>query len=246
MLIGLILAAAAVAAPPTDAVRPEERPAYEAMLAVKAREAERTYSGSACESAKVRRLGAQLVVSVADHPELMLWRERVKVSGCGRSSIQNINVGRTGGSPPWRMAAGLPGDSLADMTLQQNAYPAAITEARASVPSGCRHQALTDVYIAARPGGVDVSLPDAPAAAANGARPFVKLPDSAKELAPKLDLAQAWMEVWPFQFCGRDRTLEVVFVPIRDQSTSLYLFLPVWRQIEAQGPRARPVPAPGG
>jgi len=57
----------------------------------------------------------------------------------------------------------------------------------------------------------------------------------------KLSLSEAWMEVWPFNICGHDRTLAVVFIPLKDHTSSLYLFLPVWQQVEAHGPGARPV-----
>ena len=56
----------------------------------------------------------------------------------------------------------------------------------------------------------------------------------------KLALSDAWMEVWPFNICGHDRTLGVVFIPLKDHSASLSLFLPIWQQIEAHGPGARP------
>jgi hypothetical protein len=52
------------------------------------------------------------------------------------------------------------------------------------------------------------------------------------------------VEVWPFTSCGKDRTLAVVFLPLKGQAASAYLFMPVWEQIEAHGPGARPAPAP--
>jgi hypothetical protein len=59
-----------------------------------------------------------------------------------------------------------------------------------------------------------------------------------------LDLTKAWAEVWPFTLCGQDRTSLVVFMPLRQGGQSFYLFLPVWEQILAHGPGARPTPAP--
>jgi len=242
MSIALLLAAAVVAVPPPDGVHPDERPTYDEMLANAVRAADKSFAGSACDDAKVE------VVSIApwkitDHPDLVVWRERVRVTGCGRSSIENVNVGRMGGNPPWRMTTGLPGESLADMTLQQTTFPGAAAAARAGLPADCQGQSLGDVYIAARPGDVDVSVPGAPARQIHKGHPAVSLPDSATPMLDKLALGDSWMEVWPFKFCGHDRSLGVVFIPLRDRSASVYLFLPIWQQIEAHGPGARPTQA---
>ena len=50
------------------------------------------------------------------------------------------------------------------------------------------------------------------------------------------------MEVWPFKVCDTDRTLGVLFIPKKDGSSSLFLFLPIWQQVEAHGPGAVPAP----
>jgi hypothetical protein len=242
MSVGLILAAAISASLPTGAVLPTEQATYDAQLATAARAADTTFAGSVCDGARVE------VVSIApwevlDHPGLIVWRERVRVTGCGRSSIENVNVGRFGGDPPWRMTTGLPGESLADMTLQQSTFQAAAAEARTGLPADCQGHALGDIYVAARPGGVDITPAGvAPPPQRNG-HPSVTLPDSPQFSSEKLSPAGAWMEVWPFTFCGHDRTLGVVFIPLKDQNASLYLFMPVWQQIEAHGPGARPAAA---
>jgi hypothetical protein len=242
MSIGLLLAAAVVAAIPSGGVQPEEKAAYDAMLASQALAADKTFSG-ACDGAKVEVVSI-MPWKIADHPELIVWREQVRVTGCGHSSVENVNVGRVGGTPPWRMTTGLPGETLADMTLQGTTFPAAAAQAKAGLPADCQGEQLKDVYVAARPGGVDISLPGAPISQAHDGHPKVSLPDTAKPMQDKLNLSAAWMEVWPFEACGHDRTLGVVFIPLRDQTASVYLFLPVWQQIEEHGPGARPAPAP--
>jgi hypothetical protein len=213
------------------------------MLATQALAADKRFSGAACDGAKVA-VASIRPWKIAGHPELIVWREQVRVTGCGRSSVENVNVGRVGGAPPWRMTTGLPGETLADMNLQATTLPAAAAQARADLPADCEGEKLKDIYVAARPGGLDVSLPGAPVSQVHGSRPKVSLPDAVKPMQDRLNVSAAWMEVWPFEACGHDRTLGVIFIPLRDQTASVYLFLPVWRQIEAHGPGARPAPAP--
>jgi hypothetical protein len=63
-------------------------------------------------------------------------------------------------------------------------------------------------------------------------------------LIDRLDLAAAWEEVWPNDVCGHDRTLGAVFVPYKDRTLSEYLFLPLWKMVEAHGPGSLSVVAP--
>src|SRR5580698_123401 len=157
-MISLVVAATVLAVmPPAGGVEVSEQAAYDQMLAAQARGADKMYAGSACGTSKVE------VVSITpwkitDHPDLVVWRERVRVTGCGRSSIENVNVGRLGGSPPWKMVSGVPGESLAEMNLQSSAYPAAVENARQGFAADCR-VSLADAYIAALPGDADVELP---------------------------------------------------------------------------------------
>lgn len=241
-LFGIVAAAAIVMAPPPGGVLANEQPAFAEMLAKRARAADAAFAGSSCEDASVEPISI-MPWKIDERPELVVWRERARVTGCGRTAIENINVGRLGGSPPWRMTNGLPGDTLADMPLQQNTLPAAIAEAREGLDATCKSQ-LADVYIAARPGQMDVVAPGTTPSQRQAGRPRIDLPDDVKPLLAQLDLPGAWMEVWPFTVCGRDRTTGVVFVPKKDRTASRYFFLPVWRQIEVHGADARPAPAP--
>lgn len=239
VLAALVLATATL---PAGGVLPDEQAAYDAMLAQQVRAADAMFGGSPCEDAKVEVV-AVMPGKIADHPDLIVWREKVRVEGCGRTSVENVNVGRLGGSPPWRMTTGLPGDSFAEMTLQESTLPAAAAQARQGLDAGCRVQ-LADVYVAARSGEVDVLPPGGAGTGPSEGRPQITLPENAKPYLNELDLASAWMEVWPFRVCDKDRTLGVVFLPRKDRTASLFLFLPIWQQIEAHGPGARPAPAP--
>jgi hypothetical protein len=237
MSVGLFLAAALAVSPPRGGVLPDEAAAYDAMLAGRPRTANDLFLGS-CPDAKVEAVSIR-PWKIVDQPDLIVWREKVRVTGCGHTAIENVNIGRVGGSPPWRMTTGLPGESLADMDLQGSTFPAATAEVRASLAE-CPTASLNDVYVAALPGGVDISPPGSPTPRTRGGRPAVTLPDTAAPMLDKLALSDAWMEVWPFSLCGRDRTLGVVFIPLKDRSASVHLFLPIWPQIEADGPGARP------
>jgi len=241
MPAGLLLAAALAAGPPQGGVLPGEEAAYETMLAARARAANDAFMSVACDDAKA----ATIVIKpwrITDRPELIVWRARVNVTGCGHSAVENVNIGRVDGSPPWRMTTGLPGTTLANMNLQGSTLPAAAAEARLGLPANCRPVALNDVYVAARPGDVDLNPPGAPAPKPHPGHLVVAMPDAVRPILGKLALSEAWMEVWPFNVCGHDRTLGVVFIPLRDHTQSLSVFLPIWRQIEAHGPGAGPAP----
>jgi hypothetical protein len=236
--IWLILAAALTAAPPQGGVLPIEQGDYDAMLSSQARAANDLFSGAPCAEAKVET-GSIKPGRITGSPEVIVWREKVRVTGCGHTSVENVNIGRLGGTPPWRMTTGLPGESLAEMNLQGSTLPAATAQARAGLGAECK-PVLSDVYVAALPGSVDISPPGVPAPPARTGRIGIGLPDTAKPMLDKLAPSDSWMEVWPFNICGQDRTLGVVFIPLKDHSASVYLFLPIWQQIEANGSGARP------
>jgi len=239
MSVALILAAA-IAGPTATGVHADEQPAYSEMLATRAREADAFFSGKPCASATVDHLVTEPWKIVAQ-PDLPVWREHVKVAGCGRTTIENINVARMGGLPPWKMFYGLPGRSaVMDVRLQQSTYQSAVGQVHASLPADCQSQELTDIYLAAKPGDVDWHDAGSTPGPAQAGHFGIATPQQVKALPGQLDLAHAWVEVWPFTACGRDRTLGVVFVPPKDASQGVTLFLPIWQQIEAHGPNAKP------
>jgi hypothetical protein len=239
MWTALLLAGAVAGGPAAPLlVKPDERAGYEARLADAAREAFTAFSGE-CPTAKVEHVGTQ-PISIGDHPDMAAAQERLKVTGCDHSSVENINVGRFGGSPPWKMAVSLPGETLADMVLQQSVLPRMLETARAAAPQGCASFRLDDVYISARPGGVGFRGEAAP----DPGHMNATLPDELAAQKDQLDLTRAWAEVWPFELCGQDRTLGVLFIPQRDGKSTQFLVQEIWRAIELHGPGARPAPAP--
>lgn len=242
-MLAVLLLAAALAAPPEAAVHADERSAYETLLMEKARASHAGFAGGPCPTTTVRHLSTQ-PIKIADHPDFAALIERVSVEGCGHATVENLHVGRTGGSPPWLMVSGLPGDSLADIQLQQSALPQALTQARVELPVDCRGQGMGDIYLAARPGHVALPLPSDPPPKKSDTEFRVKLPANLESQRSRLNISLAWVEVWPLQVCGSDRTTAVVFIPLRDQPASALLFLPVWRQMLVGGPEARPAPAP--
>jgi hypothetical protein len=238
-----ILLAIALATPPADIVRPQERVAYKAMLNEQALSADTVFAGSPCPTAQVQDLATQ-DLQVAGHAGVRVLHEKLEVTGCGRTSTQNLYVVRATGSPPWRMANTMPGESLADMGLQANVWTEAVKQARVDLPSDCRGQRLQDVYVTARPGHVFIRTPDESPSPHPAGWFGVSLPPNIASQQADLDIARAWVEVWPLELCGQDRTLAVIFIPMRDQAHSAYAFLPVWRIVQARGPGARPQPAP--
>lgn len=243
----LIVAAVAGQAPGAAPVMvlPGERPTYEALLAREARAADARFAATTCPDAAVQLIETR-PITIASQPDFAAAIERVKVTGCGRSTIENLHVGRFGGSPPWRMVASLPGDSIAEISLQESAAPQALAEARVELPPECVGASLGETYVAAWPGKVDLGPVDAAPPRAGARRLRVQLPPNLEPQRQTLDPARAWAEVWPLNLCGHDRTTMVVFLPLREQPYSVMLFMPVWRDILAHGPGARPAHAPPG
>lgn len=229
-MFAALLAAAALV------VLPGEEASYEALLAQQAREAAATYGGP-CPEATAKRLSTE-VVRIVDRPDFAAQRERVRVEGCGRSSVQNLNVGRMGGSPPWLMVAGLPGESLAEMSLQKDAWAFATAQARTDIAADCAETRVGEVYVAARPGNIDF-YEDAPAADADG-RFAVHLSPDLEAMRAALELDKAWVEVWPLSFCGEDRTHAIAFMPMKGAGKSVFILLPLWEQLRDHGPDALP------
>jgi len=240
MTAALLLAAALNAAPPQGGVLPGEVAAYDHLLAAQARAADKAFTGSVCDEAQVEVISIT-PTQVSDRPGLIAWHEKVRVTGCGHSAIENANVGRFGGDPPWQIATGLPGVSIADMTLQRSTLAPAVAQAKIGLSADCQTVSLRDVYLAAKQGDVELYAPGVPPTHVGAGHPAVELPAAALHMVDQLSVADAWMEVWPFEVCGHDRTLGVVFIPLKDHQSTMHIFLPIWQQIEAHGQRAGPV-----
>jgi hypothetical protein len=240
MLAALI--AVAIAAPPAKVVHPQERAAFAALLRTTALGADAKYGGvPICAEAEVKSLSVQQI-RLDGHPEINAVRARVRVTGCGRSSVQNVDAVRLAGSPPWRMGSAVPGDSLADPGLQQNLLPILLAEAVADAPKGCQTHELDDVYVAARPG--QVALPAAGDATPEPGRINVRLAPQQESERDKLDVSKAWIEVWPLKMCGLDRSVAVVIIPLRDTAAVFHLEIPMWKMVQQHGPTAVLPPAP--
>lgn len=171
MPIELVLAADVAVSTPQGGVLAGEQASFDTALAAKARLADQTYRGWCADT----HVQVVLVTpwKYADRPDMVAWLEKVRVTGCGHSSIENINVGRMGGAIPWLMTFGLPGESSADMPLQRSTVRAALVEARADF-RGCQDETLDDVYVTARAGGIDISPPGSPLLSHKG-RPAASL-----------------------------------------------------------------------
>jgi len=243
MILGALIAVA-LSAPPAGLVAASERSAFEAVVRTAALEADAKYGGAQiCAEASVEPLSVELI-KIPGHPDIKAARVRVRVNGCGRSSVENVNAIRLTGTPPWRMLAGAPGESLADVGLQQNLWPIVLAAAGAQAPKGCQSHQLDDVYVAARPGQVTLPGPGESEPAVRVGKINIRLAPQAEAERAKLDVARAWVEVWPLKMCGLDRTQAILIVPLRDKGEVFHLEIPMWKMVERYGPTAIFPPAP--
>ncbi len=243
MIVGALIAVA-LSAPPAAVVLPKERAEFEAVVRTAALGADAKYGGGRiCAEANVEPQSVEQV-KVTDHPDIRAARVRVRVSGCGRTTVENVLALRLAGTPPWRMVAGAPGDSLADLALQQNLWPIVLAAAGAQAPKGCQNHELNDIYVAARPGQVTLPGPDEAVPAVRVGKINIRLAPQAGAEQAKLDVSRAWVEVWPLKMCGLDRTQAVLLVPLRDKGEVLHMEIPMWKMVERYGPAAIFPPAP--
>lgn len=221
---------------------PGEEAAYEATLNSAALSAAERYSGSHCADAQVVDRKTEHV-TIGDQPDLAAAREKITVSGCGKSSVQNIAVVRTGGTQPWRMVAGVPGGTIASMATQRQMLSVGQAAVADGVAASCEARSLADVYVAARPGNVQVRRSGEPLSSGPGrfSLSVDALPQPSLDSA---DLDKAWVEVWPFTVCGHDRSVALVVLPGKAGLPSRILSIPLWKEVERHGRGALPAPAP--
>ena len=104
------------------------------------------------------------------------------------------------------MTNGLPGDSLAETKLQETTPPRRDRPSQGRpATADCTGQTLGDVYVAARPGNVDLAPPrraPPPAPDHRAGHMAMALPDDVTPTLDRLDLNSAWMEVWPASKCA--------------------------------------------
>ncbi|CAN5387434.1 hypothetical protein BH09PSE2_BH09PSE2_21550 [soil metagenome] len=209
------------------AVRADELTRFHAMVTTEARSAFARYAAAPCADATVT-LGSPRPVTLQGRPDLKAMVQPTRVTGCGRASLQSVNVVRSGGDPPWRMASPLPGSSLADPALQQRTLLSVAAHARRTLPGACATPAIGDIRVVAPPGalwfrGRDVETP----------RPRVRgavavpLPPAVAARRRSLLLSRAWMELWPLGWCGAAHEDAVVFIPRRDAGAPFYMLADV-------------------
>jgi hypothetical protein len=225
MIVAALLAAGFIARPP-GLVAPGEGQAFQEMLKYSAASAAARFSGAGCPRAAVVEVRSE-PVRIQSSPSAPAAREKVEISGCGRTIVENLNVVRTGGAPPWRMLARLPGESLAEYDLQQNTWPAAVRQAQAGLPETCA-ATIGAVSIGANPGHVRVADSGAPAHR-QADKLTVALTSDLQAIRSSLAIDRAWLEVWPLRLCGHDRKSGVLFIPTRDGRTTRLLFFPLWK-----------------
>jgi hypothetical protein len=241
MMIAAIVTGLALSGLPADIVDSGEELAFHEQLEATARRADREFSGSDCPRSRVKLLWLT-PVRVGDSPNGKGVAARLSVTGCGRSSFQNVNASRSGAGE-WNMAFQAPGESLADTVRQRGAMAQVMKSARAELPPGCRGVRIGDIYVSARPGQVDLLPSGVTSWRPTDGRSVVGLPSEYERYRPRVDADQAWIEVWPVELCGKDRATTVIFLPLRAderEPVTLIFTTDAWRDGLAGRPaRAR-------
>lgn len=205
-------------------VRPDEAATYGNALQQFGSRALRHYAGVDCPDAAVRELETR-PMTVRDVPgasgPIQGLRERVRVDGCGQSSIQNLVVVRPDPAISWRFSFAVPGESILQWIQQDYVLAQLTSRVERTKPQGCDAARLTDTYVTANPGRVVFGQSAAP----EGDEPTVGLALAAEIIANnQIDPALAWAELWIFDLCGTERAIGVVMMPTFDRN---FIPLPV-------------------
>ena len=241
-MLGLFVAVVLQLSPrPDPFVLPGEQAAYEQFLRGQALGSQKRWTGERCETAVMSEMSSQPLESDG----IPVRRERVRLSGCGKATIINLDVARLGGTPAWRIRDSVPGETRLYRDIQE----ALSNDMRRQVTDGavgsCSAVSVEDTYVAANPGHLDFG----PAG--------VEHPDTDGEPRMSIDLgadfngdgsrnlAEAWAEVWQFRSCGERRPLLVILMPTIDgRITTSYSAMWEGDGLDAASLPRRAVPAP--
>lgn len=205
--------------------------AYKAWLVDQAVEAETSFSlKPACADAKVRDVATQ-VVTIRNPPageRSQALAESVSVEGCGRKLRINVNVLLPLLGQAWTGRAGLPGESLATLGLQQNAGAEVSKVAGGRRPGNCEGVAVGDSAVVARPGNVHLVPAGTPLPKGAPGTFYMTLTDPAQQAL--VAEPQAWVERWPLDACGVDASVTILFAPLKDGSATAILVSPAWAE----------------
>jgi hypothetical protein len=203
--------------------------AYKAWLADQALEAETGFSlKPRCADAAVRDVATQVVALRSPPPGLrsQALAESVSVEGCGRRLRINLNVLVPLLGQAWSGRAGLPGESLATLGLQQNASPQVSEVVNGRRQSGCDMVGVGEAQVVARPGNVHLVPAGTPPPKAALGSFYTTLADPAQQALIAEPLA--WVERWSLDACGLDASVSILFAPLKDGSATAILVSPAW------------------
>lgn len=202
-----------------------EEAAFAARVKSVAIDAVAAFTGEACPAATVtpiRSLPAG--VESGNLSNFPVSLERVRVEGCGRSTIQNVMAARKPIPETWELVSEYPGETrMAPNHI--NAYtPQMWTAVYDDLSPDCGRPRLDDTYVAANPGQVGLDGDN------SGPGKRISMSDPLIDRTPDLDRDGAWVEVWMFRVCGHNRPLGLVLVPSRNGGLAMRT-MPIWTMI---------------
>ena len=211
--------------------------AYKAWLADQALEAETSFSlKPRCADAALRDVATQ-VVTIRNPPagqRSQALSESVSVEGCGRKARINVNVIVPLLGQAWSGRAGLPGESLASIGLQQNAGAQVSQVVNGRRIASCEAVAVGEVTVIARPGNVHIVPKGTPFPKGAPGTFYMSLDDPAQQAL--VAEPQAWVEKWSLDACGLDASVTILFAPLKDGSATAILVSPAWAEKKTPAP----------
>lgn len=241
MLIAVAAAAALLIAdrPLSIVGTRENQAAYKARLTAQVVAAESVFSLSEpCPTAEISAPRPRVTDGTVHPPGYRdtVAYESVRFRGCGRTMRVNLALTPRQDYGDWYPVRQLPGAGLADPGVQTRALIDVLALIQSTAPGQCSMElgktlAIGDIAVESPKGTVRFVL--------QGRRPpsqrnlryreaLVTVTEAA--LAEALDDRQAWRERWPLSACGQDRTVVVLFAPLKAQGAGLVIKVsPAWR-----------------
>lgn len=212
-MLGLLAAVVLqLSARPDPFVLPGEQAAYEQFLRGQALGSQKRWTGERCETATMSEMSSKPLESDG----IPVWRERIRLAGCGKATIINLDVARLGGTPAWRIRDSVPGETRLYKEIQEALYDDMSRQVTAGPVGACSAVFVEDTYVAANPGYLDFGPAGVEHPETDG-EPRISIDlgaDFNSDGSRNLD--EAWAEVWQFRSCGERRPLLVILMPTVD------------------------------
>lgn len=199
-----------------------EEAAYAEQVRALALTAVAEFTGEPCPGATVTPIRSVPMNAEENPADLPSAFERMRVEGCGRSTIQNVGIIRRAPTETWSMWMEYPGETRLAPRQADGMRSQIFTAIYEDLSPSCGRPALDDTYLIAETGDVGFS----PARQEKA----ISLDVAHINSDPNLLHDAAWAEMWRMRVCGQERPIGLVLIPTRDGGLAMFP-VPFWKLV---------------